>query len=204
MPAPYGSIAAVKELLQATGSDTWDTAATNRMTALLDVVSARIEFETGKRFGVSPLTTQSFVVDAATPNRLLFLPLGLRSLASVTQSPSWSGTAWTGGTLLANTTYRLPGLPTNGVYQTIMNVGGFWSGQFVVAGTWENEETTVPAGIDYLANYITAEIWKKQGASSAGFQGPDGATVPIRNVFKEQEVIDILKDYTLHSRVLVL
>lgn len=204
MPSPYGSIDAVKELLQATENDGWDVAASNRITTLLTVVSDRIEFETGKRFGVSPLTTQSVVVDAFTPNRLLFLPLGLRSLTSITQSATWSGSAWTGGALVATTDYRLTGLPAHGAYQTILRVNGVWSGQYLISGTWENEETTVPAGIDYLANYITAEIWKKQGASSAGFQGPDGATVPIRNVFAEQEVKDILKDYTLHAHDLVL
>lgn len=204
MPSPYGSIDAVRELLQATENDAWDVAATNRATTLLTVVSDRIEFETGKRFGVNPLTVQSFAVDAFTPNRLLFLPLGLRSLTSITQGAAWGGATWAGGTLLATTEYRLTGLPVSGAYQTVLNISGLWSGQYLVSGTWENEEVDVPAGIDYLANYITAEIWKKQSASPAGFQGPDGATVPIRNVFAEQEVKDILSDYTLHARVLVL
>jgi hypothetical protein len=204
MPSPYGSVAVVKELLQATGDDTWDAAATNRMTNLLTVVSDRIEFETGKRFGVDPLTTQTFVAESYQPHRLLFLPLGLRSLASVTESASWDGAAWSGGTVLAGTEYRLPGLPTNGVYGAILGVGRWWSGSFLVTGTWENEETTVPAGIDYLANYITAEVWKKQSASPAGFTGPDGAVVPIRDVFKETEVVTILNDYRLHARALVL
>jgi hypothetical protein len=204
MPAPYGSVAAVKELLQATGGDVWDVAATNRMTTLLDVVSARIEFETGKRFGVTPLTTQTFVVEAAPPNRLLFLPIGLRTLASINHSATWDGTAWTGGVVVPTTQYRLPDVPAGGVSQAITAMAGAWSGSYLVSGTWENEELDVPPGITYLANYITAEIWKKQGASPAGFVGIDGAVAPIRNVFAEQEVKDILGDYRIHARLLVL
>lgn len=205
MPAPYGSLAAVQQLLQATTSDTFDVDQEARITALLDVASALVEDETGRVFGVTPATPETLLVSTYQPNRMLFLPKGLRSLTSIEQAGTWTGTTWTGGTTVATTDYRLAGqVPTSGVYRAILAVNGLWSGGYTVTGVWEDQQVDVPDDITYVVNYIAAETWKKESASPAGFQGPDGATVPIRKVMADEIVQRILSRNRRYEPLLVV
>jgi hypothetical protein len=163
-------------------------------------VSVLIEQETGATFGGAEDAT----VDVEQyGGHLLFLPKGLRSLTSITADPEWIDGAWSGGTVLETGQYRLPMMSTNGLVRTIRRVGDVfgnaWYGTYLVMGRWGDQADTVPDDIHYLANFISAEIFKKQQASPAGFVGPDGAVVPIRNVFKEPEVQKILDRHRVNA-----
>lgn len=190
--AVYGSLAAVKKLVQATEGDEFGTDQEARMTELLPVVSVLIESETGAVFADDPTATTRVIEDVPV-GRTLYLPVGLYSVTSIQANPvSWDGTVWTGGTLLAADDYRLAGQNRDGVYRTILGVNASWGGRYVITGIWENQVDGVPPEITYVANYAASEIFKKQNASPAGFAGPDGSVVLFRDVFKETEVRRIL------------
>lgn len=197
--AQYGSTAGIKTLLENQASD-WPESQESRLLQLLNVVSILIEQETGATFGGAQDAT---VEVTQYGGHLLFLPKGLRSVTSITADPEWIDGAWSGGTVLETGEYRLPMLSANGLVRAIQRVGGLfgsgWYGTYLVAGRWEDQADTVPDDIHYLANYISSEIFKKQQASPAGFTGPDGSTVPIRNVFKEPEVQKILDRHRVNA-----
>lgn len=190
--AVYGSAEGVRRLVQATEGDDFGADMQTRMEELLPVVSAIIESETGAVFAATP-SPVARVVEAAPYDTVLYLPVGLYSLTSIVAAPTWNGAAWTGGTLLASTSYRLAGRNRDGIYRTIQGVTASWSGAYVITGVWEDQVGAVPPEIDYVANYAAAEIFKKQNASPAGFAGPDGSVVLFRDVFRETEVRKILE-----------
>lgn len=197
--ASYGSTAGIKALLENQDSE-WPESQESRLLDLLKVTSILIEQETGAVFGDAQDVT---VVVEQYGGHLLFLPKGLLSLTSITADPVWSLSGWTDGEVLTADLYRLPMPSPNGVVRAIQMVGNWlsnaWYGTYLVTGRWEDQSETVPDDIHYLANYISAEIFKKQQASPAGFTGPDGSTVPIRNVFKEPEVQKILDRYRVNA-----
>lgn len=198
--AIYGSTAGVQDLLTSQGANDWSEPELARIQSLLATVSALIESDTGATFGEADPETLAVETLGAGP--LLYLPKGLRSLTSVTASPEWVSGAWTGGALLTTDEYRLASRTIDGLYRTILRVGGgWWGGTYLVAGMWEDTSEDVPEEIHYLANYLSAEIFKKQKASPAGFVGPDGASAPIRNTFTEPEVKRILDRHRVNNSV---
>jgi hypothetical protein len=192
--AVYGSAEGVRRLVQATEGDDFGTDMQQRMDELLPVVSALIEYETGAVFAASP-TAQARLVEGVPYDTTLYLPTGLYSLTSIVAAPEWDGAAWTGGTTLASTDYRLAGRNQYGLYRTIRGVAVSWSGTYLITGVWEDQVNGVPPEIHYVANYAAAEIFKKQNASPAGFAGPDGSVVLFRDVFRETEVRKILEKH---------
>lgn len=200
--AIYGSTAGVQDLLASQGINDWSEPELARIQALLPTVSAIIEHETGATFGDAQ--PETLAVEASWfIGQLLYLPKGLRTLVSVTESPTWSLGAWTGGMLLTGDDYRLTSKTVDGHYHTLYRVNSWWSGTYLVSGLWEDSSDEVPEDIHYLANYLAAEIFKKQKASPAGFVGPDGASVPVRNTFTEPEVKKILAMHRLNRGLVV-
>ena len=198
--AVYGSTAGIKDLLSASGSsETWSEPELARMSALLATVSALIERDTGATFGEAQAET--LAVESLTCGPLLYLPKGLRSLTGVTDSPEWVSGAWSGGTVLTASEYRLSSRTIDGLYRTLYRVDGAWNGTYLVAGFWEDTSENIPEEIHYLANYLSAEIYKKQKASPAGFVGPDGVAVAVRNTFNEPEVKRILDMHRVNNSV---
>lgn len=196
----YGSTAGVTDLLESQGTNDWSESELARIQSLLATVSALIEHDTGATFGEAESETIA-VESLCWDKPLLYLPKGLRSVASVTESPEWVSGAWSGGTALTTSQYRLASHTVDGYYRTLYRVDGWWAGTYLVTGTWEDTSEDVPEAIHYLANYLSAEIFKKQKASPAGFVGPDGATVAVRNTFNEPEVKRILDRYRVNSSV---
>jgi hypothetical protein len=197
----YGSTAAVKDLLSSSGTQDFSEPQEARMTALLPVVSRMIEHTTGAVFGDD--TAETVDVDA-DGGRVLYLPKGIRSVTSVKTEPIWLSGAWTGGTTLSTSDYRLTHQVSNGAYRAIAHMTGGWFGTVLVAGVWEDRVATVPEDITYLANYIAAELFKKQPMSPAGFVGPDGTAVSLRDAFKETEVRTIIERHRVGPGVWVL
>lgn len=197
----YGSTAGVQDLLSASGSsETWSEPELARMGSLLATVSALIESDTGATFGEAAPETIA-VESSGWTKPLLYLPKGLRSLTSVTESPEWENGAWSGGTVLSNSQYRLASHTVDGYWRTLYRTDGYWAGTYLVTGSWEGTTDDIPEEINYLANYLSAEIFKKQKASPAGFVGPDGATVAVRNTFNEPEVKRILDRHRVNGSV---
>jgi hypothetical protein len=186
----YGSPDAVKAILQATEGDVWSATVDARIAELQTLASAIIEERTGAVFLAAPATPtpETVYVETDTPSAKLYLPKGVAVLTTLVANASWDGAAWSGGTIIPNADYRLAGFDRSGVYRTVLGVTGLWDGGYALTGTWEDQVVGVPDDITAIANLVIAELFKKEKASPAGFLGPDGAAVPIRDVFKQTEV----------------
>lgn len=187
--AVYGSAEGVQALMIPAPGATLAADQLARVPDVLAAVSAAIERETGVVFGAP--TPESVVVDAE-PGATLWLPKPVRSVAGIAYQPLWGGSAWSGGEAVLAPNYRLSGRTEAGAYRTIDALGGAWHGRYVVTGLWADTTDAVPDEIDYVANYVAAEVMKKLQAGPAGFTGSDGVTVPLRNPFKEPEIRAVL------------
>lgn len=191
----YGTATAVKEILRADTGSTFNADQETRITGLLATASQYIEAQTGAAFGVS--ASETVVIETSGGDgSALFLPKGIRSVTSITENPDWSGSAWTGGTALAASDYRVAGkAQQQAFFRMITRVNGAWSGLYVIVGVWEDQYPTVPSDITNTANTVAAELFKKQQASPAGQIGPDGSVIPIRDVFRQTEIAAVIARY---------
>lgn len=193
-----GSTEGVQILLQATEGDDWPPDALVRMDVARRLASSTIEEMTGATFYLNPADVVPTVktVEGVPVGGTFYLPMGLYSVSGIVENPlTWNGSAWSNGTTLTASQYRLAGLSRSGVYRTILGVDHVWGGRYVVTGVWEDQVAGIPNDLHDLANYCAAELYKKHKASPAGFTGPDGATVPIRDVFRETEVKRTIEKY---------
>jgi hypothetical protein len=194
----YGSANAVKAVLRADVTSTFNADQDTRITALLALASNYIESQTGAQFGVS--ASETIVIDTDWENgETLFLPKGIRSVTSITENPSWAG-SWTGGTAVTSATYRLTGKASGqSFYRTITRTDGSWAGNYVIIGVWEDQYPTVPDDVTWAVNTVVVELFKKQQASPAGQIGPDGSIIPLRDVFQQTEIRTVVDRYRVGS-----
>ena len=183
----YGSAADVKELLRTNTGATFSADEAARIDDLLPVVSLAIEQITGATFNSGAVTATARDQEGDGTSRL-YLDMGLRSGTTITEDVTWDAGAWTNGTALTSSQYRLTGQRANGAYRILERMDGSWNGPIVITGVWEDTYTSVPADITYIANFVTAELFKAQQASPHGLLGPEGAMVPIRNALAAPEV----------------
>lgn len=202
MPA-YGSAASVQEILRTNDIATFSDDEMARIAALLPVVSLAIEQITGATFNAAavPATARDQEGDGLPR---LYLDMGLRSVTTVTENPTWGAGAWSGGTALTSSQYRLTGQRANGAYRILERMDGVWSGPVVITGVWEDTYPTVPDDITYIANFVAAELFKAQQASPHGLMGPEGSAVPIRNALAIPEVKRTLDFYRVGPGVWVI
>lgn len=204
--ALYGSVNAVKAMLRADVGSTFNADADARLTALRAAVSAYIEEQTGREFGVIATETVAIRPGPRTVD-LLLLPKPVRTISAVTLDPESTGTAWTGGTALPLTAFDLAMVLEDGTALAMQRTdGGTWPALVVIAANWGDADSvaTVPDDITYAANYLIAERFKLEQASPAGQIGPDGSVVPIRNSLKDPLVTATVERWRLASRDLVL
>lgn len=202
----YGSVDGAKVLLKAAPSTTFSADVDARLAALRAVVSSYIEQETGRSFGDGPATDSAVVVEApvsyiyeqpVNASSVLFLPKAIRTITSVSFEPEWDGAAWIDGEIVPDTEY-VPVLAADGTYGGLQSVSGdAWGGRYLVTGTWEDtdEDAETPADITYVANYLIAEAFKGEQTSAAAMAGPDGATLPLKNPYKNALVMSVLEKY---------
>ena len=201
----YGDLTAIKQMLAATGT-TWDTADTTRLERLNDAVSLLLEDKLGRRFGTGA-TTKAVVVESYGVSDLLVLPKPVRSVTSIVVGHTWNGTIWTGGTTLTTNAYRLRYVDANGYAWAILRTStDAWAGPVVVTGSWadDDDDFLVPADVQYAVNYLVAERFKIENAGPAGFSGPDGAVVPIRDPWKDPMVKGVLEKYGASIEAIVI
>lgn len=201
MAGPYGSVRGVKDLLGAS-NHTLPVEQTSRVVTALSAVSLLIEHRTGCVFGDSTPETR---LEEDGNGTLLYLGRGIRTISSIVEGPAWSGSAWQGGVALAPAQYRPTSRTvTTGVYRTITRMDGAWSGSYAITGVWEDRVPDVPDDVAYFANYLTAELWKRQMMSPAASFGPDGATLPLRDVLREPEVKLFFDKWSIGPQVMVV
>lgn len=202
MPA-YGSSEAVLEILRTNDAAEFSSDETARIGDLLLVVSLTIEQITGATFSADAITPTTRDQEGDGLPRL-YLDMGLRSVTTIKEGVTWSAGQWGGGTTLTTSQYRLTGQRANGAYRVLERMDGIWYGPVVITGTWEDTYPTVPDDITYVANFVTAELFKAQQASPHGLMGPEGSAVPIRNALAIPEVKRTLDHYRVGPGVWVI
>lgn len=213
--ALYGSVDGIKRLLRSVDGSVFGADAEARIAILRSVASSWLEHEIGRTFGAGGGGSQTLTVstnpDAAGLYTLLLLPKGARSITQVVERPTWNGSAWTGGLALAGNVWRLDLIQQTGEALALRRIDGIgWYGTYRVAGTWEDAGAsvdgsgTVPAEIDYAANYVAAELFKKEQASPAGQIGPDGAILPLRDVLQDPLVQAIVTKWKASESAVIV
>ena len=207
----YGSIAAVKQALQPTTSTDWTADQEATLVRIQKAVSLAIEEETGRTFGTpGPATTRLFYAGA---DGTVILPVPARSVTTVVVGGDVAGGVVTGGTPYAATAYALDPVDRHGNVLGLRLLSGTTWGYGAADGTaWTpvqvtgifadaDEDADVPDDLTDTANFLIAETFKYRGASPAGFVGPDGSVVPIRNPWTDPLVVRTLKKYGLRKQV---
>lgn len=212
--ALYGDLDTVERLLRATPNSSLNADADIRLAAIQAAVSAYIEEQTGRTFGVAAVA-ESVVVKAAEvftidgrggASAVLLLPKAIRAITSVVSNPEWSGSGWTDGETVDPTAYRPIMLTNTGEAMALEAVGGgYWLGRYVITGTFEDadSDTVVPADVTYIANWLIAEQFKYEQSSAAGIAGPDGQTLQLKNPYKHALVCTIIAKYRTSENIVV-
>lgn len=177
-----------------------------RLAALDDALTrqfdARIGAPSSPWFGGSA-AAETEVIAAPGVSTILVLPRGgLRSLTSVVDASAatWNGAAWTGGTTLASTLYRLIYRDGGGDSLAIERVdGAYWSGRLLVTGIWADQiGVAVPADVKEALTYLVVSFFLRRKESPEGFVGPEGLTVPRRfDPWKDSRVYPVVDRYRL-------
>lgn len=208
--ALYGDTAQVKKMLRPVETAAFGADADARLTELQKVVSLLIEEKTGRIFGGAAVAVARTVDGpVAESDDVLLLPSPVRSVSAVAitgNSPA-TLTAYDPATKLGDYLLWMPG--RQGDYHALRRVqNGWWPARngidrVNVTAVWSDTESggAVPADVTYVANYLIAELFKAEQASPAGFTGPDGATVPIRNPWTQETVKTVLRKYGGASRI---
>lgn len=202
----YGSIAQVKKMLRPEETARFGTDVDDRLTALQAAVSATLERELGRSFGVvAPAVDE---LHWGGRSSVLVLRRPYRDVSTVTVAVTVSGGTAAGGQTLDPSVYawdpydgergwiyglrRQDGLPwgaTDGFGHpaTPVLVTGY-----PAAG---DDDAAVPAEITYAANYLILQLFKRENASAAGFIGPDGTVTPMADPYQEPQIVRILEQY---------
>jgi hypothetical protein len=207
----YGDLDHVRKLLRPTATDDLGADDEARLTKIQIAISELLEYELGRTFGVP--ATDTTVTAWAGPGDVLLLPRPARAITSVTVGGTVAGGTVTGGTVLADDywAHHFVDVDTGFIGGLRMLSGGWWGGRLyttpvVIVGDFSDsdDDTTIPADLQYAVSWIIAERFKQESASPAGFIGPDGAVMPFRDLFKDEFVKPILARYRVASRELVV
>lgn len=206
----YGSADQVKKMLRPVETSTFGADADSRLTELQEVVSLLIEEKTGRVFGgTATATARTIDGPAAGRGVILSLPCPVRSVTSVEIVGAISDSLTEYNTSTGAGEYVLWNPGRQGDYHALRRVnGGQWPARdgltrITITAVWSDTASggSVPDDITYMANYVIAELFKAEQASTAGFTGPDGSTVPVRDPWKHPVVVATIKKYASARRI---
>jgi hypothetical protein len=205
MAGPYGDTAHIRQLLNLVDDDASSTA--ERIAALNATVSLIVEDELGRSFGAT--STDTTVLFWGADDDVLLLPRPLRAITTVTVGGTVTGATMTGGTVYSTSLWTPSIVDGDGLIYALRLLSGGWWGAgtpVTITGQWAatDADALVPDDLVYAVDYLVAEHFKIEQASPAGFTGPDGATVPIRNPWKADVWLKVKAKYNVSSRELVL
>lgn len=210
--ALYGDMNHVRQLLRPKDGSAIGADNQARLDKIQVAVSSYIEEQTGRTFGAGPAAASGVVIQApagyaATFSSRLLLPKPIRTISSVAVDPIWTDGVWSGGTVIAATDYRPAIIDEDGNALALDSVNGFpWFGRYLVTGIWADadDDEEVPADITYIAGYLIAEVFKAEQTSAAAVSGPDGATLPMKNPYKNALVATTLEKYRVIGDLVVV
>jgi hypothetical protein len=202
--ALLGDIEAVKSMLRPTDSAEFSTDADARLALLQSAVTLLFDQKIGRSFGgTATPTARTFDAGLDCSDPTLFLPEPARSISAV----AIVGTNPQTLTLYDPTTKLGDYLPWHvtreGDILAIRIVqNAYWPARtgydrITVTAVWSDTDNGggIPDDLNYAANYVISEVFKAEQASPAGFTGPDGATVPVRDPWKNPMVVGTIAKY---------
>jgi hypothetical protein len=207
----YGDLDHVRKMLRPTATDDLGADDEARLTKIQAAISAMLEYELGRSFGVPAEDTT--VTAWAGPGDVLLLPRPARAITTVTVGGTVAGGTVTGGTAFADDYWAHHFVdPETGFISGLRLLSGASWGDYwyttpvVIEGDFSDsdDDTTIPADLQYAVSWIIAERFKQESASPAGFIGPDGSIAPFRKLFDDEFVKPTLDRYRVASRDLVV
>jgi hypothetical protein len=213
--ALLGDVDTVERNLRANPSSSLNVDALARLVDIQKAVTAYVEARTGRSFGDG---ADEDTIAVSAPRRadisgvfgassILVLPQAVRSISRVAVDAVWSGAGWSGGETVPASAYRPTMLTRSGDAMALESVSGeAWLGRYVVTGVFETTDgdADVPDEITYVANLLIGEQFKYEQTSTAAVSGPDGQTLPIKNVYKNPLVDAILERYAVSTNTVVI
>lgn len=206
--AALGDQDSVQAILRGSPSITLNADFAAKFSAAQRLVTTYFEQAIGRPFGDGAAIVSDRIVYAGGSTTLL-LPIPARSITGIQWLGVWDGAAYIGGSSLAAGDWIADPVDRFGNILGIRNYfGQLWgiSDRFgrpvsplLVSGIWSDDSaedgSSIPADITEAANYCIAERYKAMTASPAGFVGPDGTVVPIRNPFNDPAVKQVIAKY---------
>lgn len=199
----YGDIEQVKGMLRPSESASFGGDADARLYALQGAVSLQLEDKTGRVFG-GTATATARTVDGRSgyADPVLMLPYPVRSVTTVALIGDYAAT-------LESTDWALWFTDSRGDSHALLRSrSNTWApkdgvNRIVVTAVWCDTANggEVPDDVTYAANYCIAELFKAETASPAGFTGPDGATVPVRDPWKHTMVKGVIEKYRVATEL---
>lgn len=187
------TILQLEEAFQPEASD-----ADSRLAALNESLSIAFDTKVGRTWAGTGAATTREVWPANRPGPVLALPgPGITSLAWVKVDPDWTGSAWTGGTLIAADEVVPVNKTIDGRYLGLRRAYGWrWTGVALVNGVWaDSAGATPPADVVEALTFIVAEEYKAERASPEAMIGPDGLQVSTRNPWRFERVQAAIERY---------
>lgn len=214
----YGDLDHVKKMIRPDDVASLGTDVDDRLEAIQAAASLALEEKLGRTFG-SPVSDVA-EVHWIGPYDTLVLNRPARSITSIQYGGTMSGDTMTGGqTVLAADLYNVVRDPYTGFIYSIRNAkSAVWSwyadppyyqtnGKTPVVVTADFADTdndaNVPDDITYAANLLMLRLFQLETASPAGFTGPDGATVPARDPWKDPAVKAVVDKYSIRCALAV-
>lgn len=199
----YGDLEHIRRMLRPTVTTEFTADVDARLGAIQVAVSAAIEDKLGRTFGIPIANTGALIY--AGRSSVLVLPVPARSIASVSIDGTVSGQTMTSGrTVLASEWVADPYDALRGLtYGLRLLSGGSWGEvdganrplvPVLVTGDFadSDDDGEIPDELQYIANYLTAELFKAENTSAAGQIGLEGDLVPPRNPWNDTLVKSIL------------
>lgn len=213
----YGSVEAVKRLLSVSGTATTPDH-DERIADNLATASALLEHKLGRSFAVPAADTTEvmWTVPVAAsawepwPSNsvpgVLLLPKPARSITSISVGGTVEGSTITDPTVLGADEWAVHIRRLDGLILAVRAYAGGWSAPVQITGDFadSDDDEAVPADVVYAVNWLAAERIKIENASPAGFTGPDGQTVPIRDPWRDATVRAVIDKYRIKPRRIAL
>ena len=215
----YGNGDQVKVMLRADESIPFGADIDSRIEALNLAISLTVDDVTGRTFGVAGAASTE--IHWLGPYDTLVLNRPATAITKVTYGGTVSGSTMTGGTdVLATNLVDVLRDAKGRIYAIRSSGGGIWSwydipqpfaiyaktpvavtATFDTSGYDADTDTNVPADITYVVNYMISERLKLEKAGPAGFTGPAGDVVPVRDVFSDPLVKRVIDKYRVKELV---
>lgn len=199
----YGDLEHVRTMLRPTVTTEFTADVDVRLGAIQVAVSAAIEDKLGRTFGIPVPDTGQLLF--AGRSSVLVLGVPARAITSVVTSGTVAGQSMTGGrTVLATEWAADPYDARLGLIYGLRLRSGLWWGEadtrnrplvpVLVTGDFADSDADgeIPDDLQYIANYLTAELFKAESTSAAGQIGLEGDYVPPRNPWNDPLVKAIL------------